>query len=130
MTALLVVLALVAPGPAKRVAPCEGDPCRDRRHEGERWLRRYDRLSDRARRWARATANCETGGTFRRGIHSPSGTYHSYFQWSLRTWHAAGGAGDPEDRAGYQRQAVRAVRWARREGVGQWPVCGYRAAAP
>jgi hypothetical protein len=65
-------------------------------------------------------ALCESGG--RQHAHSPSGTYHSFFQWSLATWRSLGMAGDPHDYP-YGVQLEAAKRLQARSGWGQWPAC-------
>jgi len=59
---------------------------------------------------------------------SPTGRYRGAFQFSLATWHAAGGAGDPVD-ASYDQQKQIAVTWASAvDPATQWPVCWSRTA--
>jgi hypothetical protein len=76
---------------------------------------RFDRL-----------ALCESGGDAT--AVSPGGHYRGAFQFSLPTWHAAGGAGDPVD-ATYAEQKRVAMGWANVvEPSTQWPVCWPRTA--
>ena len=56
---------------------------------------------------------------------SASGTYRGKYQFSFRTWAAAGGHGDPAAAPGWE-QDRRAAIALRRWGAGQWPICGYR----
>jgi hypothetical protein len=76
---------------------------------------RFDRL-----------ALCESGGEST--AVSPGGRYRGAFQFSLATWHAAGGTGDPVD-ASYDEQKRVAMGWANVvEPSTQWPVCWPRTA--
>ncbi|HVQ88529.1 MAG TPA: transglycosylase family protein [Actinomycetes bacterium] len=65
-------------------------------------------------------ARCESGGN--PNAVNPSGFYGLY-QFSLSTWHAVGGRGNPTD-YGYWEQTKRA--WILYHGSGRspWPVCG------
>lgn len=56
---------------------------------------------------------------------SSTGKYRGAFQWSMSTWQAAGGTGDPVD-ASYEVELARAQAWAARSDVNartQWPTC-------
>jgi hypothetical protein len=76
---------------------------------------RFDRL-----------ALCESGGDAT--AVSPGGRYRGAFQFSLPTWHAAGGEDDPVD-ASYAEQKRVAMGWANVvEPSTQWPVCWPRTA--
>jgi len=61
---------------------------------------RFDRL-----------ARCESGGNAT--AVSPTGRYRGAFQFSLATWQAAGGSGDPID-VSYDEQKQIAMTWAQR----------------
>lgn len=70
-------------------------------------------------------AQCESG--MRQDAVGGGGRYFSYFQWSLSTWRAAGGTGDPRN-VDYGTQKALAMRWAERSNpYQQWPVCWPRA---
>lgn len=70
-------------------------------------------------------ALCESG--MRQDAVGGGGRYFSYFQWSMSTWRAAGGEGDPRN-VDYATQKAIAMRWAERSNpYGQWPVCWPRA---
>jgi hypothetical protein len=77
--------------------------------------------------WVRAKlsriARCESHNNPR--AVSASGTYRGKYQFSFRTWAAAGGHGDPAAAPAWE-QDRRAAIALRRWGAGQWPVCGYR----
>jgi soluble lytic murein transglycosylase-like protein len=66
-----------------------------------------------------ALAKCESGGNPR--AVNPAGNYGQY-QFSLSTWHAMGGAGNPID-ASPAEQTARAQALYARSGAGQWG-CG------
>ncbi len=68
-----------------------------------------------------AIARCESGGNPR--AVSASGMYRGKYQFSLATWRTVGGKGDPAG-ASETEQDRRAALLYRRDGPGQWPVCG------
>ncbi len=68
-------------------------------------------------------ALCEAGG--RPHAIDPSGTYGGLYQFDLRTWHALGGHGRPQD-APAAEQTRRAKRLFLRRGTQPWPACGVR----
>ncbi len=67
-----------------------------------------------------ALAACESGGNPR--AVNASG-YYGLYQFSLSTWYAVGGSGNPID-ATPEEQTYRAQVLYQRSGAGQWPVCG------
>jgi uncharacterized protein YabE (DUF348 family) len=67
-----------------------------------------------------ALAKCESGGNPR--AVNPSG-YYGLYQFSLSTWHAVGGSGNPID-ASPAEQTARAQALYARSGAGQWS-CGH-----
>ncbi len=69
--------------------------------------------------WA-ALADCESGGNPR--AVNPAG-YYGLYQFSLSTWHAMGGSGNPIDNSSAE-QTYRAKLLYKKAGAGQWPVCG------
>ncbi len=69
--------------------------------------------------WA-ALADCESGGNPR--AINPAG-YYGLYQFSLSTWAAVGGSGNPID-ASPDEQTYRAQILYNRAGAGQWPNCG------
>jgi hypothetical protein len=68
-----------------------------------------------------AIAQCESGGNPR--AVSASGMYRGKYQFSFQTWRTVGGTGDPA-KASETEQDRRAAMLYRRDGSGQWPVCG------
>jgi soluble lytic murein transglycosylase-like protein len=68
-----------------------------------------------------AIAQCESHGNPR--AVSASGTYRGKYQFSFHTWGTVGGEGDPAQ-ASETEQDRRAAMLYRRDGLGQWPVCG------
>jgi resuscitation-promoting factor RpfB len=72
--------------------------------------------------WA-ALAACESGG--RPNAVSGSGKYRGMYQFSMSTWAAVGGSGDPAA-ASADEQTYRAQQLYQRAGAGQWPHCGSR----
>ena len=71
--------------------------------------------------WA-ALAKCESGGNPR--AVNPAG-YYGLYQFSLSTWRAMGGSGNPIDNSAAE-QTYRAKILYKRAGAGQWPHCGPR----
>jgi hypothetical protein len=68
----------------------------------------------------RAIASCESGGNPR--TDTGNGFYGKY-QFTLDTWQAVGGSGNPA-RASEGEQDRRAAQLLAQAGPGQWPVCG------
>lgn len=67
-----------------------------------------------------AIAACESGGNPR--TDTGNGFYGKY-QFTLDTWQAVGGSGNPAQ-ASEGEQDRRAAQLLARAGAGQWPVCG------
>jgi hypothetical protein len=65
-------------------------------------------------------ARCESGGDPRR--IGGGGMYRGKYQFSVATWHAVGGRGDPAA-APEAEQDRRAKLLLERSGPSQWPVC-------
>ena len=78
----------------------------------------------RSRRSVRATldriAECESGGDPR--AVSPGGRYRGKYQFSVATWQALGGRGDPAE-APERVQDRMAARLLRLRGTSPWPNC-------
>jgi hypothetical protein len=112
------------------VEGCHTTACDRRIHEKRRahwkrthiWQYRWNHLGAAGRYWTRCVSFRESGN---RRIARASG-FLSYFQWTLSTWHSAGGSGNPEYSAGWHEQAVRAWRWHLSHPTGQWPNTGER----
>ena len=73
------------------------------------------------RRALNAIAQCESNGNPR--AISASGMYRGKYQFSFATWRTVGGKGDPAQ-ASEIEQDRRAAMLYKRDGPGQWPVCG------
>ena len=71
--------------------------------------------------WA-ALAQCESGGN-PRAVNSAG--YYGLYQFSLSTWRAMGGSGNPIDNSPAE-QTYRAKLLYKKAGAGQWPHCGPR----
>lgn len=66
-------------------------------------------------------AACESG----RRWHIATGNgFYGGLQFTLSSWHAAGGSGYPHHHTRLE-QLYRAVRLMRLQGWGAWPVCAY-----
>ncbi len=72
-----------------------------------------------------AVAQCESGGNW--AINTGNGFFGG-LQFTLSTWHANGGVGNPANATREQQIAV-AERVLTSQGIGAWPVCGKRAGA-
>ncbi|MGH3770386.1 MAG: transglycosylase family protein [Pseudonocardiaceae bacterium] len=70
-----------------------------------------------------AVAQCESGGNW--AINTGNG-YFGGLQFTLSTWRANGGVGNPANATREQQIAV-AERVLMSQGIGAWPVCGKRA---
>lgn len=88
-----------------------------------KYVRLWDRASKRDKRWARNTAECESGGDPR--AIGGGGTYRGAFQFMKSTWRTSpkSPGGDPI-RYTYKTQAVVAVHLKKQAGTSPWPVCG------
>jgi hypothetical protein len=88
-----------------------------------KYVRIWERTSKRNKRWARKTAECESGGNPR--AIGGGGLYRGAFQFLKSTWRTSpkSPGGDPI-RYTYKTQAVVAVALKKRVGTGPWPVCG------
>ncbi len=83
----------------------------------------WDRVSRKNKRWARRTAECESGKDPK--AIGGGGTYRGAFQFMKSTWRTSpkSPGGDPI-KYSYKTQAVVAVALKKRDGAGHWPVCG------
>ena len=68
-----------------------------------------------------AIASCESGGD--PTAIGGGGLYRGKYQFSVETWAAVGGSGDPAA-APEAEQDRRAAALYEQSGPGQWPVCG------
>jgi soluble lytic murein transglycosylase-like protein len=89
----------------------------------EKYARLWEKTSRRDRRWARQTAECESGGD--PDAIGGGGRYRGAFQFLKSTWKRApkSPGGDPIDYP-YRTQAVVAVALMHRDGTRHWPNCG------
>jgi LysM repeat protein len=69
-----------------------------------------------------AIAQCESGGNWQ--INTGNG-YYGGLQFTLSTWHANGGSGNPAN-ASREEQIRVAENVLASQGIGAWPVCGSR----
>ena len=89
----------------------------------QRYSNIWEDFSRKAKRWARRTSECESGGD--PNAIGGGGMYRGAFQFMRETWRNApkSPGGDPIDYT-WRTQAVVAVKLKRRDGAGHWPVCG------
>jgi resuscitation-promoting factor RpfA len=72
-----------------------------------------------------AIAQCESGGNW--SINTGNG-YYGGLQFSMSTWRANGGSGNPAN-ASREEQIRVANNVLKTQGIGAWPVCGKKAGA-
>ena len=91
--------------------------------DGGKYQHMWRRASRHNKRWARRTAECESGKN--PDAIGGGGKYRGAFQFTRSTWHNAPKTpgGDPID-YGYKTQAVVAVALKKHMGTKPWPVCG------
>lgn len=90
---------------------------------GNKYTRIWKRTARRDKRWARKTAECESGRD--PDAIGGGGKYRGAFQFLKSTWKSSpkSPGGDPI-KYPYKTQAVVAVKLKKRDGAGHWPVCG------
>lgn len=95
----------------------ESDP------SGDKYALMWAETSKRDKRWARNTAECESGRDPK--AIGGGGQYRGAFQFLKSTWKSSpkSPGGDPIDYP-YRTQAVVAIALKNRDGAGHWPVCG------
>jgi peptidoglycan hydrolase-like protein with peptidoglycan-binding domain len=71
----------------------------------------------------RRIAQCESGGNPQ--AVSPGGRYRGKYQFSLATWRALGGTGDPAEAPEWVQDKM-ALKLYRRSGTTHWPNCRRR----
>jgi hypothetical protein len=91
--------------------------------QASQYERLWAEVSRRDKRWARSTAECESGGDPK--AIGGGGIYRGAFQFTKSTWRRApkSPGGDPIDYP-YKTQAVVAIALKRQDGTGHWPSCG------
>ena len=89
----------------------------------DKYSRIWDRTSAKDKKWARKTAECESGGDPK--AIGGGGAFRGAFQFMKSTWKTSpkSPGGDPIKYA-YTTQAVVAVALKNQDGAGHWPVCG------
>ena len=92
-----------------------GDPSGSRGSESK-YERLWDKVSTRDKRWAKKTAECESGGDPK--AIGGGGMYRGAFQFLKSTWRTSpkSPGGDPIDYS-YKTQAVVAVELKHRDGL-------------
>jgi hypothetical protein len=128
-----IALGVIDHDAKAHVPGCHSTACDRRIHQKRRshwcrthpvcvWKHRFLALPSGGRHWARCVSFRESRN---HRIARASG-FLSYFQWTLPTWHSAGGDGNPEYTASWYEQAVRAWHWHLTHPTGQWPNTGER----
>jgi hypothetical protein len=124
--ALLAILAGAAAGSAEAaggVSPTGDDGSRSSGSSQSKYDRIWNDTSSADKRWAKRTADCESGGD--PDAIGGGGRYRGAFQFMKATWRTSpkSPGGDPIDYT-YRTQAVVAVLLKNRDGRDHWPVCG------
>jgi hypothetical protein len=90
---------------------------------GDKYDRIWSQVGKKQKRWARRTAECESGKDPK--AIGGGGMYRGAFQFMKATWRSSpkSPGGDPI-RYRYKVQAVVAVKLKKRDGPGHWPNCG------
>lgn len=88
-----------------------------------KYRRLWNRASNKDKRWARRTSECESGGD--PDAIGGNGRYRGAFQFMKATWRSApkSPGGDPIA-FNYKTQAVVAIALKRSDGAHHWPHCG------
>lgn len=112
--------------PADYTVPAGFSEARRERREAERLSQVRERRVAEAQASAvpprlQAIATCESGGD--PTAIGGGGLYRGKYQFSMETWTAVGGSGDPAA-APEAEQDRRAALLYEQSGPGQWPVCG------
>jgi hypothetical protein len=116
------------PSSHANVSPARGNPrhVREAKRKLALALRRARPPKPKSKRIAvpshlQAIAQCESGGD--PTAIGGGGLYRGKYQFSVATWQAVGGSGDPAA-APEAEQDRRAIMLYEQSGPGQWPVCG------
>jgi hypothetical protein len=133
--ALLVALAACAAvahagggggfGTGTATGPAQSDPAEPSplNQSAPKYDRLWSKVTKREKRWAKTTAECESGRD--PDAIGGGGTYRGAFQFMRSTWRTSprSPGGDPTA-WNYRTQAVVAVSLKREQGTAPWPVCG------
>ena len=125
--AMLAACAVPASASAETsggVSTDDGSRSEERVSESDaKYVRLWDRVARRDKRWARSTSECESGRDPK--AIGGGGEYRGAFQFMKSTWRRSpkSPGGDPIDYP-YRTQAVVAVALKNRDGAGHWPNCG------
>src|SRR5215216_6058369 len=124
--ALVAAIAVLAATLASLTAPAgaySGGTSTSSGDGGGKYDRMWKRTSRHNKRWARHTAECESGKD--PDAIGGGGEYRGAFQFTKPTWHHAPKTpgGDPID-YDFHTQAVVAVKLKKEQGTSAWPNCG------
>jgi hypothetical protein len=88
-----------------------------------KYVRLWDKVSTKDKRWANRVAHCESGKD--PNAVALKGQYRGAFMFTRDAWKTSPKTpgGDPIDFS-YKTQAVVAVHLKKRDGTRPWPVCG------
>lgn len=131
--ATLYLLVVIFDGDDAHGRPAEAtcSPACIHRVKARQWRQHRLDVIRPYRAWLGRVGACESGTdtNLHHGLRAigGGGRYRGRYQFSVPTWEAAGGKGDPAA-ASWLEQAYRAVRWRKRIGnphqTAGWPVCG------
>jgi hypothetical protein len=123
--AMLATLAVLATPAATSggISPSGDETDKSSTASDAKYERLWGKVTKRNKRWARNTAECESGKDPE--AIGGGGSFRGAFQFMKSTWRAApkSPGGDPIDYP-YKTQAVVAVALKERDGAGHWPNCG------
>ena len=113
----------IGSGGTSTTAPSASTPSGSTERVGTKFVRIWDHMGVRDKRWAHTTSQCESGGD--PDAIGSGGLYRGAFQFTRSTWKASpkSPGGDPIAYP-YKTQAVVAVLLMHRDGTQHWPVCG------
>jgi Transglycosylase-like domain len=120
--AAAALLVILVPAPT-HAAASSGGTSTTASGDGDKYDLLWQSTSRRNKRWARQTAECESGKD--PDAIGGGGMYRGAFQFTKTTWRQApkSPGGDPID-YDFHTQAVVAVALKQRVGTSPWPNCG------
>jgi hypothetical protein len=120
--AAAALLVILVPAPT-HAAAYSGGTSTTASGDGDKYDLLWQSTSRRNKRWARQTAECESGKD--PDAIGGGGMYRGAFQFTKTTWRQApkSPGGDPID-YDFHTQAVVAVALKQRVGTSPWPNCG------
>jgi hypothetical protein len=100
---------------------CKSDACHRRVAAKIRARRPQAVISSADRFWLARVRQCESTNNYT--AYNPNGPFYGAYQFTLSSWSAVGGSGDPRN-ASEHEQDMRALKLRALQGTGAWPNCG------